>query len=50
MNTQQKILQDIFEAFEKENIQFAYPTQTLFLKPEFKDENKKQTASSETLQ
>jgi small-conductance mechanosensitive channel len=50
MNTQQKILQDIFEAFEKENIQFAYPTQTLFVKPEFNNEIKKQTASSAALQ
>lgn len=33
MNTQQEILLSVFEAFEKEKIEFAYPTQTLFLQP-----------------
>lgn len=31
MNVQQKILLSIVEAFEKKNIQFAYPTQTVFV-------------------
>lgn len=31
MNKHQAILLDIFEAFEKEKIEFAYPTQTLFI-------------------
>ena len=30
MNRQQNIYMQIFEAFEKENIEFAFPTQTLF--------------------
>lgn len=30
MDAQQKIYIAILEAFEKENIEFAYPTQTLF--------------------
>ena len=30
MNRQQRIYLEIFEAFEKEGIEFAYPTQTLF--------------------
>jgi small-conductance mechanosensitive channel len=34
MNKQQEILFAIFEAFEKEKIEFAYPTQTLFLQGE----------------
>lgn len=31
MDTQQQILQSIFEKFEQEAIQFAYPTQTIFM-------------------
>jgi len=38
MNTHQNILLKIFEAFEKENISFAYPTQTLFLEPQNRPE------------
>jgi small-conductance mechanosensitive channel len=34
MNKQQQVLLDIFEEFENENIDFAYPTQTLVLKSE----------------
>lgn len=37
MDAQQGVLQNIFEAFEKENIQFAYPTQTLFLENQNKE-------------
>jgi small-conductance mechanosensitive channel len=50
MNTQQKILQDIFEAFEIEKIQFAYPTQTLFVKSEPDHENKKQSTAANEFQ
>lgn len=38
MDAQQAVLQYIFEAFEKENIQFAYPTQTLFLENQTKEQ------------
>jgi small-conductance mechanosensitive channel len=34
MDRQQEILLSIFETFEKKNIGFAYPTQTLFLNQE----------------
>jgi small-conductance mechanosensitive channel len=34
MDKHQDILLSIFESFEKENIEFAYPTQTLFLQSE----------------
>jgi small-conductance mechanosensitive channel len=34
MNKNQEVLLAIFDAFEKENIEFAYPTQTLVLKSE----------------
>lgn len=34
MDTQQKIFLGIMERFEKEGIEFAYPTRTLFLKNE----------------
>jgi small-conductance mechanosensitive channel len=30
MDIQQKIFLQIFEAFEKDGIEFAYPTQTVF--------------------
>jgi len=41
MNTHQAVLLEIFERFEKENIGFAYPTQTLFLEPLVTEDNKK---------
>ena len=34
MNTQEKINLDIYEEFEKRGIEFAYPTQTLFMNKE----------------
>ena len=34
MNIQQNINLEIFEKFEKEGIEFAYPSQTLFLNKE----------------
>jgi small-conductance mechanosensitive channel len=34
MDRQQEILLSIFETFEKKNISFAYPTQTLFVNRE----------------
>jgi small-conductance mechanosensitive channel len=37
MNTHQNILLQIFEEFEKEDIAFAYPTQTVFLEPQATD-------------
>ena len=37
MDAQQKIYLEILEAFEKENIEFAYPTQTLFAANTFVD-------------
>ena len=36
MNTQEKINLDIYEDFEKRGIEFAYPTQTLFMNKENK--------------
>ena len=42
MNKQQEVLFGIFEAFEKEKIEFAYPTQTLFLQKESSPEQEKQ--------
>lgn len=38
MDKQQAIYLDIFKAFEKEKIDFAYPTQTLYLNREHKEE------------
>lgn len=38
MNAQQIIYLEIFKAFEKENIGFAYPTQTLFTTNSFEEE------------
>ena len=38
MNIHQKINLDIFEKFEKEGIEFAYPTQTLFLEKQSSSE------------
>jgi len=43
MNAQQEIYQAIFEAFEKEGIDFAYPTQTLFLERASQDTGAKTT-------
>ncbi|MCF1715343.1 mechanosensitive ion channel family protein [Flavihumibacter sp. RY-1] len=43
MNAQQEIYQAIFEAFEKEGIDFAYPTQTLFLERASQDTAAKTT-------
>ena len=34
MNKQQSIYLDILKTFEEEEIDFAYPTQTLFMKNE----------------
>ncbi|HEY1031194.1 MAG TPA: hypothetical protein VGD89_05440, partial [Flavipsychrobacter sp.] len=33
MDTHQSILLDIFAEFEKRHLEFAYPTQTLYLQP-----------------
>jgi small-conductance mechanosensitive channel len=41
MDTQQTILYSIHEAFEKNNIKFAYPTQTLFINDPGKDNSSK---------
>lgn len=38
MDKQQAIYLDIFRIFEKEKIDFAYPTQTLYLNKEYKEE------------
>jgi len=43
MDIQQEINLKIYEAFEKEEIEFAYPTQTLFLTKEEVDNSSKQT-------
>jgi small-conductance mechanosensitive channel len=43
MNAQQAIYQNIFEVFEKEKIDFAYPTQTLFLERASQDSAAKTT-------
>ena len=39
MDTQQKINLEIYEEFEKRGIEFAYPTQTLFLNKEYETSN-----------
>lgn len=38
MDNQQAVYLEIFEAFEKRSIEFAYPTQTLFVEHQQKDE------------
>ena len=47
MNKHQAILLDIFEAFEKENIDFAYPTQTLFIEGQKAGSDNKVSTKSE---
>ncbi len=42
MNKHQAILLDIFESFEKEKIEFAYPTQTLFVEGQSESNSKNQ--------
>jgi len=39
MDTQQNINLDIYRKFEEENVEFAYPTQTLYLKREVSENN-----------
>ncbi len=47
MDAQQKIYLQILEAFEKENIEFAYPTQTLFAANSFISQSKETTSIEE---
>lgn len=50
MDVQQSIYLEIFEMFSKENIEFAYPTQTLFAANDFVEQQKEKTgiAKNET--
>nr|WP_294927862.1 mechanosensitive ion channel family protein [uncultured Flavobacterium sp.] len=45
MDNQQEVYLEIFSAFEKEGIDFAYPTQTLIMDKEVKIELNKETAN-----
>jgi small-conductance mechanosensitive channel len=47
MDIQQAIYLEIFEAFAKEKIEFAYPTQTLFAANTFVEQQNKKTDDSE---
>lgn len=47
MDRRQAILLNIFDAFEKENIVFAYPTQTLFFRPHDEGTEKKLSPEAE---
>ncbi len=47
MNSQQQINLNIFQAFEDEGIEFAYPTQKIFVASEAKDVNANGVASSQ---
>jgi small-conductance mechanosensitive channel len=47
MDAQQKIYLEIMEAFEKENIEFAYPTQTLFAANSFVSQTAEKTSIEE---
>ncbi len=48
MDAQQKIYLEILQAFEKENIEFAYPTQTLFAANAFANQAKEKTNGIES--
>ena len=48
MDAQQKIYLEILQAFEKENIEFAYPTQTLFAANAFTKQAEEKTNGVET--
>ncbi len=48
MDAQQKIYLEILQAFEKENIEFAYPTQTLFAANAFATQAKEKTNGVES--
>lgn len=45
MDAQQKIFFELLEAFRKEGIEFAYPTQTLFASGSFINKEEKETAN-----
>jgi small-conductance mechanosensitive channel len=48
MDAQQKIYLEILQAFEKENIEFAYPTQTLFAANAFVNKAEEKTNGIES--
>ena len=48
MDAQQKIYLELLQAFEKENIEFAYPTQTLFAANAFMNQAEEKTNSIES--
>ncbi len=48
MDAQQKIYLEILQAFEKENIEFAYPTQTLFAANAFANQAEEKTNGVES--
>jgi small-conductance mechanosensitive channel len=48
MDAQQKIYLEILESFEQENIEFAYPTQTLFAANTFVNQSGEKTNGAET--
>jgi small-conductance mechanosensitive channel len=47
MDAQQKIYLEILQAFEKEKIEFAYPTQTLFAGNAFINQKEEKTNGAE---
>jgi small-conductance mechanosensitive channel len=50
MDAQQKIYLELLEAFEKEHIEFAYPTQTLFAANSFSSINEQASNNLEKKQ